>query len=160
MTTRRTFLLQSAAIVGAGATAGLLPTTSAAQQFEITRTESEWKKLLTKAEFKILRKKGTERPGSSELNAEKRSGTYTCKGCELPLFSSDTKYESGTGWPSFYAPLDNAVLTRPDNSLFMKRTEIICRRCGSHLGHVFEDGPRPTGLRYCMNGLALAFQPA
>lgn len=157
MTSRRNFLLHTAAIAGAGATAGLFPASVAAQQFEITRTEAEWKKLLTKAEYKILRKKGTERPGSSKLNAEKRAGTYACKGCDLPLFSSKTKYESGTGWPSFWAPIDNAILTRPDNSLFMKRTEVICRRCGGHLGHVFEDGPQPTGLRYCMNGLALKF---
>lgn len=160
MTTRREFLAYSTALGGAALVTQIMPTAALAQSFEVSRTEAEWKKMLTPAEFKILRKKGTERPGSSKLNAEKRDGTFHCRGCDLPLYSSKTKYESGTGWPSFWQPLENAILTRPDNSFFMKRTEVICRRCGSHIGHVFEDGPRPTGLRYCMNGLAMTFKPA
>jgi peptide-methionine (R)-S-oxide reductase len=128
--------------------------------FEVQKTEEEWRRLLTPAQFYVLRKHGTERPGSSPLNDEKRKGTYACAGCELPLFSSDTKYESGTGWPSFYQPLPNAIGTTQDRSLLMVRTEVHCRRCGGHLGHVFDDGPKPTGLRYCMNGDALKFVAA
>lgn len=160
MTTRRAFLASATALGGTALASSFLPSAALAQNFEITHSEADWKKMLSKAEYKILRQKGTERPGSSELNREKRAGTFHCKGCDLPLYSSETKYMSGTGWPSFWAPIDNAVLTRPDNTLFMKRTEVICRRCGSHLGHVFEDGPKPTGLRYCMNGLAMTFKPA
>ncbi len=160
MRSRREFLTYTAALGGTAMTTGLMPLSATAQTFEVTYSEAEWRKMLTKAEYKILRKKGTERPGSSELNREKRAGTFSCKGCDLPLFSSETKYESGTGWPSFWAPIEDAVLTRADNTLFMRRTEVICRRCGGHLGHVFKDGPKPTGLRYCMNGLALKFQPA
>lgn len=160
MTTRRELLMYAGSFSGVAAASTLLPMTAVAQTYEVSRSEADWKKMLSKAEYKILRKKGTERPGSSELNMEKRAGTYKCRGCDLPLFSSKTKYESGTGWPSFWEPLDNAVLTLPDNSLFMKRTEVVCRRCGGHLGHVFKDGPQPTGLRYCLNGLALTFQAA
>lgn len=123
-------------------------------------TEADWKKRLTEQQFYILRKQGTERPGSSPLNHEKRKGIFACAGCDLPLFSSDTKFESGTGWPSFYRPLPDAVGTHTDRSLFMSRTEVHCARCIGHLGHVFEDGPKPTGLRYCMNGVALKFEPA
>jgi peptide-methionine (R)-S-oxide reductase len=123
-------------------------------------TEADWKKRLTDQQFYILRKQGTERPGSSPLNHEKRKGTFACAGCDLPLFSSDTKFESGTGWPSFYQPLPNAIGTHTDRSLFMTRTEVHCARCIGHLGHVFEDGPKPTGLRYCMNGIALKFEPS
>jgi peptide-methionine (R)-S-oxide reductase len=130
-----------------------------AKPFEITRSKDEWKKLLTPAQYYVLREHGTERPGTSPLNAEKRKGVYACAGCDLPLFSSETKYESGTGWPSFYDVLPNAVGTQTDRSLFMTRTEVHCRRCGGHLGHVFNDGPKPTGLRYCMNGVALKFIP-
>jgi peptide-methionine (R)-S-oxide reductase len=130
-----------------------------AKSFEIARTPGEWKKLLTSAQYYVLREHGTERPGTSPLNQEKRKGVYACAGCELPLFSSETKYESGTGWPSFYDVLPNAVGTQTDRSLFMTRTEVHCRRCGGHLGHVFKDGPKPTGLRYCMNGVALKFTP-
>lgn len=128
--------------------------------FEVTKTKAEWKKLLTPEQYYVLRDEGTERPGSSPLNKEKRAGTFHCAGCELPLFSSETKYESGTGWPSFYAPLDNAVETSEDRSFFMVRTEVHCRRCGGHLGHVFDDGPPPTGKRYCMNGVAMTFEPS
>ena len=127
--------------------------------FEITRTEAEWRKLLTPEQFYVLRQHGTERAFTHPLDREYRAGAYACAGCQLPLFSSTTKYDSRTGWPSFYAPLENAIRTRVDRGLFMTRTEVHCRRCGGHLGHVFDDGPRPTGLRYCMNGVALIFTP-
>jgi peptide-methionine (R)-S-oxide reductase len=123
------------------------------------KTEEEWRKTLTGEEFQVLRKHGTERPGSSVLNTEKRDGVFHCAGCGQPLFSSETKFESGTGWPSFVRPLEDAVATSTDRSLFMTRTEVHCSRCQGHLGHVFPDGPRPTGLRYCMNGVALRFEP-
>jgi peptide-methionine (R)-S-oxide reductase len=129
-------------------------------KFEVQKSEAEWKQLLTPAQFDVLRNHGTERPGSSPLDREKRKGTFACAGCDLPLFGSETKYDSGTGWPSFFQPLANAVGTKKDNTLFMTRTEVHCRRCGGHLGHVFNDGPKPTGLRYCMNGVAMKFQPA
>ncbi len=141
---------------GRGAQAEAAP----AETFEITYSEAEWRERLTPEQFHVLRQHGTERAGTSPLNGEKRAGTFVCAGCELPLYSSETKYESGTGWPSFWAPLDNAIGTSVDNSWFMSRTEVHCRRCGGHLGHVFEDGPPPTGLRYCMNGVAMAFVPA
>jgi peptide-methionine (R)-S-oxide reductase len=128
--------------------------------FEIKLSEADWKKRLTPQQYSVLRQEGTERAGSSPLNKEKRKGVFVCAGCGLPLFSSATKFESGTGWPSFWAPLKNAVGTKEDNNLFMKRTEVHCRRCGGHLGHVFDDGPKPTGLRYCMNGVAMKFRPA
>ena len=137
-----------------------LPGADAAEgTFEITKSPDEWRKILTPEQFAVLRDHGTERPGSSPLNSEKRAGTFACAGCDLPLFSSETKYESGTGWPSFWKPLDNAVGTSEDFKLIVKRTEVHCRRCGGHLGHVFDDGPQPTGLRYCMNGVALKFEP-
>lgn len=128
--------------------------------FEVTKTEAEWKALLTPEQYYVLREHGTERAGSSPLDKKKRQGTYRCAGCDLALFSSTTKYDSGTGWPSFYAPLDNAIGTSEDRSFFMVRTEVHCRRCGGHLGHVFDDGPPPTGKRYCMNGVALNFEPS
>jgi len=130
----------------------------AAKTFEVAMSETEWRQRLTPAQFSVLRKHGTEHPGSSPLDKEYGRGTYQCAGCELPLFSSDTKFDSRTGWPSFWAPLPDAVGTATDRSLFMARTEVHCRRCGSHLGHVFDDGPKPTGLRYCMNGVALVFR--
>jgi len=123
-------------------------------------SDAEWRKRLTPEQYAVLRKHGTERPGSSPLNREKRKGTFACAGCDLPLFSSDTKFESGTGWPSFYEPLPDAIETKTDRMFFMTRTEVHCRRCLGHLGHVFDDGPKPTGLRYCMNGVSLKFAPA
>jgi peptide-methionine (R)-S-oxide reductase len=121
------------------------------------KTEAEWRAALTAEQYHVLREHGTERAGSSPLNYEKRTGTFSCAGCGTPLFSSDTKYESGSGWPSFWAPLPGAIATVDDNSYGMRRVEVRCAACGSHLGHVFSDGPRPTGERYCMNGLALKF---
>jgi peptide-methionine (R)-S-oxide reductase len=123
------------------------------------KSQDEWRTTLTPEQYRVLREHGTERPGTSPLNQEKRSGMFVCAGCGQPLFSSDTKFESGTGWPSFFAPLEHSVDTSTDNSLFMKRIEVHCARCGGHLGHVFPDGPPPTGLRYCMNGVALDFHP-
>jgi peptide-methionine (R)-S-oxide reductase len=127
--------------------------------FEVTKTDDEWRKILTPAQFDVLRKEGTERPGSSPLDKTYTAGTYHCAGCDLPVYSSETKYDSKTGWPSFWKPLDNAIGTSVDNSLFGSRTEVHCRRCGGHLGHVFDDGPAPTGKRYCMNGIAMKFIP-
>ena len=120
-------------------------------------TDADWRKRLNAQQYDVLRKHGTERAGTSALNHEKRKGTFACAGCDLPLFSSDTKFESGTGWPSFYQPLPNAIETKSDRSFFMTRTEVHCSRCLGHLGHVFDDGPKPTGLRYCMNGVAMKF---
>ncbi|BAS58892.1 MULTISPECIES: peptide-methionine (R)-S-oxide reductase MsrB [Leptolyngbya] len=127
--------------------------------FEINKTEEEWKASLTPEQFRVLRKHGTERAGTSPLDKEYGKGTFKCAGCGTPLFSSETKFNSGTGWPSFYAPLENAIEVSIDRSLFMTRVEVHCAKCGGHLGHVFEDGPRPTGQRYCMNGVALEFVP-
>ena len=120
-------------------------------------TDADWRKRLTAEQYGVLRKHGTERAGTSPLNHEKRKGTFACAACDLPLFASDTKFESGTGWPSFYQPLPNAVETKTDRSFFMSRTEVHCKRCLGHLGHVFDDGPKPTGQRYCMNGVAMKF---
>ena len=132
---------------------------SAKKTFEIDKPDAEWRKQLTPAQYDVLRAHGTERPGTSALNREKRKGKYVCAGCDQPLFSSDTKYESGTGWPSFWQPLPDGVGTTTDRAMFMTRTEVHCSRCGGHLGHVFNDGPKPTGLRYCMNGVSLTFVP-
>ncbi len=126
-------------------------------EFEITKTESEWRALLTPEQFNVLRKHGTERAGTSALDKEYGQGTFACAGCDLPLFVSNTKFNSGTGWPSFYDPIPNSIGTTVDRSLLMKRTELHCQRCGGHLVHVFEDGPKPTGLRYCMNGISMKF---
>ena len=133
---------------------------SFAESFEITKTEAEWKELLTREQFMVLREENTEPPNSSPLLDEHRKGTFACAGCDLALYSSEAKYESGTGWPSFFDVLPNAVGEKEDDTLFTKRTEVHCRRCGGHLGHMFDDGPQPTGLRYCMNGLALKFVPS
>ncbi len=130
----------------------------AAEEFEITHSDAEWRKLLTPNRFAVLRQAATERPFSSPLDHEKRAGTFACAGCDLPVFSSATKFDSGTGWPSFWAPLENAIGTTEDKSFGMIRTAVHCRRCGGHLGHVFKDGPPPTGLRYCMNGVAMTFK--
>ena len=127
------------------------------EKFEVTRTEAEWRKLLDANQFAVLRQEGTERPYTSPLNDEHRAGTFSCAGCALDLFSSKTKFDSHTGWPSFWKPLDKAVGEHTDRSFGMTRTEVHCSRCGGHLGHVFDDGPKPTGLRYCMNGVAMKF---
>jgi peptide-methionine (R)-S-oxide reductase len=127
------------------------------ETFEISKTEAEWLKILTPGQFNVLRKHGTERAHTSPLDKEYRAGTFACAACGLPVFSSETKFDSGTGWPSFYAPIEAAIGTSVDRSLLMTRVEVHCRRCGGHLGHVFDDGPRPTGKRYCMNGVALQF---
>jgi peptide-methionine (R)-S-oxide reductase len=132
----------------------------AEETFPVQKSEAEWRATLSPEAFRVLRGHGTERPGTSPLNHEKRTGIFTCAGCGNALFQSDTKYESGTGWPSFFRPIEGAVATRSDRSFFMTRTEVHCARCGGHLGHVFPDGPKPTGERYCMNGVSLAFQPA
>ena len=129
-----------------------------AEKFEVEKTPEEWHRQLSPAQFGILREHGTERPFTSPLNKEHRKGTFDCAGCDLPLFASETKFESGTGWPSFYQPLEGAVGTTEDRTYMMLRTEVHCHRCGGHLGHVFDDGPKPTGLRYCMNGLAMTFR--
>jgi peptide-methionine (R)-S-oxide reductase len=131
----------------------------AAGSFEIRKSDEEWRRLLTKQQYEVLRLHRTESPGSSPLDSEKRKGTFSCAGCSLALFSSETKYDSKTGWPSFYRPLPNAIGTATDYVLLVPRTEVHCRRCGGHLGHVFPDGPPPTGLRYCINGVAMLFAP-
>ncbi len=132
---------------------------TANNEFEINKTEEEWRNSLTPEQFRVLRKHGTERAHTSQLDKLYSKGTFICAGCELPLFSSDTKFNSGTGWPSFYDPIEGAIETSVDRAFFMTRTEVHCRRCGGHLGHVFDDGPKPTGKRYCMNGIALKFIP-
>jgi peptide-methionine (R)-S-oxide reductase len=132
---------------------------SAEKKLAVSLSEEEWKKKLSSAQYRVLREHGTERAGSSALDKEYREGIFHCAGCGQPLFSSSAKFNSGTGWPSFSAPLDQAVETQTDRSFFMTRTEVHCSRCGGHLGHVFDDGPQPTGQRYCMNGVSLDFQP-
>ncbi|GAB3047936.1 peptide-methionine (R)-S-oxide reductase MsrB [Stenotrophomonas tumulicola] len=154
----------AAGMLGLGACSRAAPAaaataTAAPRQFEIMRSDAEWQRLLTPAQYAVLRRHATERAGSSPLDREHRRGTFHCAGCALALFSSSTKFESGTGWPSFWAPLHDAVGEDRDTAFGMVRVEVHCRRCGGHLGHVFNDGPRPTGLRYCMNGAALAFTP-
>ncbi len=131
----------------------------AEETYPVAKTEAEWRDALSPEAFKVLRGHGTERPGTSPLNAEKRAGTFICAGCEHPLFEASTKFESGTGWPSFFRPLPGGVATTSDRSFFMVRTEVHCAQCGGHLGHVFPDGPAPTGERYCMNGVSLSFRP-
>ncbi len=166
---RRSFLKNNGLMMGALALAGLGGGTylwqndgsiavAAEGEFEIARTPDDWKKLLSADEYSVLREEKTERPHSSDLLAEKRKGTYHCAGCDLAVYSSETKYDSGTGWPSFWASEDEAVRTKPDNTLFTARTEVHCRRCGGHFGHIFDDGPKPTGKRHCLNGVALNFR--
>ncbi|HKX91020.1 MAG TPA: peptide-methionine (R)-S-oxide reductase MsrB [Sphingomicrobium sp.] len=159
MNDRRTVLAMAAA-AGACALLGRSGRATAKPGFAVNRTPAQWRRLLGPARYRILREGATERPFTSPLLKEHRHGIFVCAGCALPLFSSSTKFESGTGWPSFWKPIARAVATRADRSHGMVRTEILCRRCGGHLGHVFDDGPRPTGLRYCVNGLALRFRAA
>ncbi len=151
---RRTFLGTLAALLGSGTAL------QAEEVFEVTLTEAEWRARLSPAAYAVLREEDTERAGSSPLDGEKRAGIFACAGCDLDLYSSDAKYDSGTGWPSFFQPLPNAIGTKIDSGLFGSRTEVHCRRCGGHLGHVFDDGPEPTGKRYCMNGVAMVFKAA
>ncbi|MFK0686645.1 peptide-methionine (R)-S-oxide reductase MsrB [Mesorhizobium sp. IMUNJ 23033] len=164
--TRRDFLWSGAAAMALLAgTAAMLrmggpKDALAAQTFEVTKTDAEWHAILSDAAYNVLRKEGTEYPGTSPLLNEHRKGVFACAGCDLPLYSSETKFDSGTGWPSFWQEIPNAVGKTVDRSLGMTRTEVHCRRCGGHLGHVFDDGPPPTGLRHCINGVALTFKPA
>ena len=165
MISKRQFLASGAslaAVAGVGAFFGIRRAESAAsgEVFEVTKTEAEWRAILTPEQYSVLREEGTERAGTSPLLEEHRDGTFNCAGCDLPVFSSETKFESGTGWPSFYDAIPNAVAYKEDSTLFMTRTEEHCRRCGGHLGHVFDDGPPPTGKRHCINGVALVFAPA
>lgn len=152
--TRRRCLMISAALALTGRGA------MSEETFEITLTEEEWRARLTEMQYAVLREEDTERAGSSPLDKEYRAGTYHCAGCDLPVYASTAKYDSGTGWPSFWEPMPDAVRTKVDPGLFGSRTEVHCRRCGGHLGHVFDDGPQPTGKRYCMNGAALIFRAA
>ncbi|MDP4032944.1 MAG: peptide-methionine (R)-S-oxide reductase MsrB [Pseudorhodobacter sp.] len=155
--TRRALLAGTTAVFGL---AMLGRSAQSEETFEFSLSEAEWRARLSPQAFAVLREAGTERAGTSPLNDEHRAGLFHCGGCDLAVFSSAHKYESGTGWPSFWQPLPDAVRTRADNSFFSRRTEVHCRRCGGHLGHVFNDGPKPTGKRYCMNGVAMVFRAA
>ncbi|HIK03591.1 MAG TPA: peptide-methionine (R)-S-oxide reductase MsrB [Trichormus sp. M33_DOE_039] len=162
---KRYFLQTGAALVGTALFPPIfLPRSSimatSNTEFEITKTDAEWRSILSPEQFRVLRQHGTERAFTSPLDKQYTAGTYVCGGCEQPLFTSDTKFNSGTGWPSFFAPIEGAIATTVDRSFFMTRIEVHCSRCGGHLGHVFEDGPAPTGQRYCMNGVALKFIPS
>ncbi len=160
MFSRRRILTLGTTMVLMGRLAPAARADSSGKVFEVMRSDEEWQAMLTPEQFNVLRKEGTEYPGTSPLLEEHREGIFACAGCERDLFSSSTKYDSRTGWPSFWAPLDGAVGTSEDRSMGMVRVEVHCSRCGGHLGHVFNDGPRPTGLRYCMNGVAMTFRPA
>src|SRR5579872_200181 len=160
MLTRRFLLAGAAAGLGAAGLSWRSVPSRAAEVFEVAHSEAEWRKILTPEQYAVLRESATERPWTSPLLNEHHRGIFACAGCERDLFSSETKFDSGTGWPSFWAPLDKAIGTTEDRSWGMTRTAVHCSRCGGHLGHVFDDGPQPTGLRYCMNGLALSFKPA
>lgn len=159
MISRRLFLSTGGFMLAASVTLRTSPVAAAGGAFEITLSDDEWRRRLTPEQFTILRQSGTERPFTSLLLHEKRSGNFACAGCDLDLFSSTTKFDSGTGWPSFWMPIKDAVVEARDTSFGMIRTAVECRRCGGHLGHVFPDGPKPTGLRYCINGVALIFKP-
>lgn len=160
MMNRRFLLASVSSLFGLFAVRWLRPDPAlAAEKFEVEKTDAEWRAQLTPQQYEILRKHGTERPWTSPLLKEHRKGVFACAGCDLPLFSSDTKFDSGTGWPSFWQPIDNALGRKEDRSYGMTRIEVHCRRCGGHLGHVFDDGPKPTGLRYCIDGFALVFKP-
>lgn len=158
---RRSFLtLAASGLAGVALWGCRSAPAAAAERYPVQMSDAQWRKKLGDAAWSVLRHESTERPYSSPLNGEHRTGNFACKGCALPLFSSRTKFESGTGWPSFWAPLPIAVATTTDRSLLMERVEVHCRQCGGHLGHVFDDGPKPTGKRYCMNGVAMTFKPA
>jgi peptide-methionine (R)-S-oxide reductase len=159
MLNRRRFAEAGFAAILAAVAAPRVSAAGTDAKFEVTKTPEEWRKILSKEAYHVLREHGTERAGSSPLDKIYTAGQYNCAGCDLPLFASETKYDSTTGWPSFWKPLDDAVGESKDNTLFYTRTEIHCRRCGGHLGHSFPDGPKPTGLRYCMNGVSLKFVP-
>jgi peptide-methionine (R)-S-oxide reductase len=162
MVTRRGVLLGTAGLAAIGAVGGLMGARAATEEtFEVALSEEEWRQRLTEDQYAVLREEDTEPPFSSPLNDEKRKGVFNCAGCDNALYSSEHKFDSGTGWPSFWQPIrEDAVGYKEDNFLIMRRTEVHCARCGGHQGHVFEDGPPPTGLRHCINGLALAFRPA
>ena len=160
--TKRSFIGSAAAAIGAFTLSACARKSEAevAETFEVNKSPEEWRKLLSAEQYRVLREEGTERAGSSPLDKEYRRGTFQCAGCALPVFASEAKFDSRTGWPSFTAPIEGAVRTRPDPGLFGVRTEVHCRRCGGHLGHVFDDGPPPSGQRYCMNGVAMTFEAA
>jgi peptide-methionine (R)-S-oxide reductase len=158
---RRDMLLGGAAVtIGASTMTTTSEAATTPGTFEITRTDAEWRQMLTPSQYDVLRKHGTERAGTSPLDREKRAGTFVCAGCDLEIYRSADKFDSGTGWPSFTRPIEGAIGTSVDKGWFSTRTEVHCRRCGGHLGHVFDDGPKPTGQRHCMNGVAMKFNPA
>ncbi len=161
MHTRRSLLLGGASLAAVAGGLVLWRNSGSASRgpFEVMKSEAEWRKALSSAQFSVLREGATEKPNSSQLNSEKRQGLYSCAGCGLDVYSSADKFESGTGWPSFTRSLSDAVRTQPDRTLIVERTEVHCRRCGGHFGHIFDDGPAPTGKRHCLNGVALAFKP-